>query len=51
MNRPEKVRVTPDRAQVANPAFDVTPAKYITGIITEHGIVLPTQLKKLFRAK
>lgn len=33
--------VTPDEADVANPAFDVTPSKYITAIITEHGIACP----------
>ncbi|MDD3493050.1 MAG: S-methyl-5-thioribose-1-phosphate isomerase [Candidatus Thermoplasmatota archaeon] len=27
--------------QVRNPAFDVTPARYITGIITEDGIITP----------
>jgi translation initiation factor eIF-2B subunit alpha/methylthioribose-1-phosphate isomerase len=27
--------------QVCNPAFDVTPARYVTGIITEDGIVRP----------
>jgi len=27
--------------QVQNPAFDVTPARYITGIITEDGIITP----------
>jgi methylthioribose-1-phosphate isomerase len=26
---------------VFNPAFDVTPAKYISGIITEKGIITP----------
>ncbi len=33
-----------------NPAFDVTPAKYITKIITEKGIINPdsTEIKKLF---
>jgi methylthioribose-1-phosphate isomerase len=29
---------------VANPAFDITPANLITGIITEHGIVAPGEL-------
>ena len=29
----------PDGVQVWNPAFDVTPARLITGIVTEHGIV------------
>lgn len=34
-------QITPDDVDVANPAFDVTPAKYITAIITEKGIVYP----------
>jgi methylthioribose-1-phosphate isomerase len=32
------VRVAPEGVPVYNPAFDVTPAKYITGIITEEGV-------------
>jgi methylthioribose-1-phosphate isomerase len=35
------LQVTPPGAEVRNPAFDVTPARYITGIITERGIVTP----------
>ena len=31
-------RVTPEGARIRNPAFDVTPAKYITAIITERGV-------------
>lgn len=31
-----------------NPAFDVTPAKYITGIITEKGIVKPEKIMEIF---
>ncbi|MGI6119721.1 MAG: S-methyl-5-thioribose-1-phosphate isomerase [Desulfosporosinus sp.] len=45
--RPEKemreclgVQVAPPEVNVYNPAFDITPAKYITGIITEKGIVV-----------
>ena len=34
-----RVRLTPKESQTKNPAFDVTPAKYITGIITEKGII------------
>src|SRR5688572_25094154 len=34
-------RLTPDGARVRNPAFDVTPAKYVTAIITERGIARP----------
>jgi S-methyl-5-thioribose-1-phosphate isomerase len=36
-----RVRVSPKTARAANPAFDVTPARYITGIITEKGITKP----------
>ena len=39
--RIETVRVVPEKAQVANFAFDVTPARLVTGLITEHGIVAP----------
>jgi methylthioribose-1-phosphate isomerase len=31
-------RITPEGARIRNPAFDVTPAKYVTAIITERGI-------------
>ncbi|MEI6305816.1 MAG: S-methyl-5-thioribose-1-phosphate isomerase [Deltaproteobacteria bacterium] len=33
------VPIAPEGVQVRNPAFDVTPARYITAIITENGIV------------
>ena len=33
--------ITPDGAPVGNPAFDITPAKYIHGIITEVGVLRP----------
>jgi methylthioribose-1-phosphate isomerase len=33
------VQVTPDGVGIANPAFDVTPAKYIAAIITERGVL------------
>jgi methylthioribose-1-phosphate isomerase len=32
-------QMTPTGASIQNPAFDVTPAKYITAIITEHGVL------------
>jgi methylthioribose-1-phosphate isomerase len=32
------VRVTPDGTPVANPAFDVTPARLVTALITERGV-------------
>lgn len=33
--------VAPAGAKVGNPAFDVTPYKYVTGIVTEHSVVYP----------
>lgn len=41
------VKVVPDGSPVFNPAFDVTPAKYITAIITEEGIAYPPYEKSL----
>jgi methylthioribose-1-phosphate isomerase len=35
----EKVQIVPDGSPVANFAFDVTPARLVTGLITERGIV------------
>ena len=32
----------PTNVNVWNPAFDVTPAEYISGIVTEKGVILPT---------
>jgi methylthioribose-1-phosphate isomerase len=32
------VRVTPAGSPCANPAFDVTPARLVTGLITERGV-------------
>jgi methylthioribose-1-phosphate isomerase len=37
--RIETVRIAPDGSPVANYAFDVTPARLITGLITERGVL------------
>jgi methylthioribose-1-phosphate isomerase len=37
------VMVTSPGATARNPAFDVTPASLITGIITEYGVILPEE--------
>jgi methylthioribose-1-phosphate isomerase len=37
----EGQRIAPDGVQVINPAFDVTPAEFITAIITEEGVLRP----------
>ncbi|HEX8058983.1 MAG TPA: S-methyl-5-thioribose-1-phosphate isomerase, partial [Novosphingobium sp.] len=33
-----RLRISPDATPAANPAFDVTPARLVTGLITERGI-------------
>ncbi len=45
----EGAPIAPKESPARNPAFDVTPAKYITGIITEAGLLGPSQLKSLLR--
>ena len=37
----EGVRIAPLGVKVGNPAFDVTPHRYVTGIVTENGIAYP----------
>jgi methylthioribose-1-phosphate isomerase len=34
-------QITPDDVAVGNPAFDITPAEYITAILTEKGVIYP----------
>ncbi|MDR1964809.1 MAG: S-methyl-5-thioribose-1-phosphate isomerase [Planctomycetaceae bacterium] len=40
-------RTAPEGVNVYNPAFDVTPAEFITGIITEHGIISPVNRENI----
>jgi methylthioribose-1-phosphate isomerase len=39
--RLETVRIVPEGSPVANYAFDVTPARLVTGLITERGVLKP----------
>jgi len=50
-NNVKKVLVYPKKSKAMNLAFDVTPAKYVTGLITEKGICEASTegLKKLFK--
>jgi len=41
--RIETVQVIPDGSPVANYGFDVTPARLVTGLITERGVVSPSR--------
>ncbi len=43
-------RLTPEGAKTRNPAFDVTPHRYIAGIITERGILRPPYSESLKQA-
>ena len=43
--------IVPAGARVRNPAFDITPARYIRGIITEKGIIGPPYKKNLSAIK
>ena len=36
------VQICPDDTNAANPAFDVTPARLVTGLITERGVCAPS---------
>jgi len=47
----KKILIYPKKSNVKNLAFDVTPAKYVTGLITEIGICEASSegLKKLFK--
>jgi methylthioribose-1-phosphate isomerase len=44
-----RCQIAPDGVKVRNIAFDVTPRKYVTAIITEKGAFRPGDLKKLVR--
>ena len=46
----ERVRISPEASPAANPAFDVTPARLVTGLITERGVAeaSPEGLARLF---
>ena len=41
--------IAPEGVPVLNPAFDVTPADYVTGIITERGVFRPHELADQFK--
>ena len=50
-NQVKKVLIYPKKSKAMNLAFDVTPAKYVTGLITERGISEASSdgLKQLFK--
>ena len=50
-NKLKKIRIYPQKSKSLNLAFDVTPAKYVTGLITEKGVCEASEkgLKGLFK--
>ena len=50
-NKLQKVLIYPQKSKTMNLAFDVTPAKYVTGLITEKGVCEASEqgLKGLFK--
>ena len=48
--RIESVRITPEGSPAANFAFDVTPARLVSGLVTERGVAeaSPEGLRRLF---
>ena len=50
-NQLKRIRIYPQKSKAMNLAFDVTPAKYVTGLITEKGVCEASAdgLKKLFK--
>ncbi len=52
-NKLERIRITPENSKALNYGFDVTPARLITGLITNHGICKATSndIKQLLQAQ
>ena len=50
-NNLKKILIYPKKSKAMNLAFDITPAKYITGLITERGVCEASKngLRKLFK--
>jgi len=50
-NKLQKVLIYPKKSKALNLAFDITPAKYVTGLITENGVCEASEkgLKDLFK--
>ena len=47
----KKIQIYPKKSKAMNLAFDVTPAKYVTGLITEKGVIDASTegLKRVFK--
>ncbi|MGH3088353.1 MAG: S-methyl-5-thioribose-1-phosphate isomerase, partial [Rubrobacteraceae bacterium] len=43
-------RLAPEGTKAYNPAFDVTPAEFVSAIVTEAGVARPDELRSLISA-
>jgi len=41
------VQIAPTHTDALNPVFDITPAKYITGFITEQGVLTKINIESI----
>ncbi|MCQ2070252.1 MAG: S-methyl-5-thioribose-1-phosphate isomerase [archaeon] len=47
MTEVKGIRIAPIGSKAMNPAFDVTPAEFVTGFITEKGIFKPSEISRM----
>lgn len=45
----KECRIAPMESHARNPAFDVTPAKYVKGFITEKGVIKPEEIREYMK--
>ena len=43
----DNLAITNDGVAAKNPAFDITPNKFITGFITEFGVIKPSEISEV----
>ncbi len=46
-----RTRLAPKGSVALNPSFDMTPAKYVTGFITEAGVLLPSEIDRVRKVR
>lgn len=47
-NRLDRVGIAPKKSRARNPAFDITPAEYVSKIITEEGVYKPGEISRKY---
>ena len=44
-------RIAPEGCRALNPSFDMTPSRYVTGFITEVGVLRPDEITRVMGAR